>query len=86
MVPKNDGSDETEDIERWQQADDSLEIMCLEYMKNGDMLHFMTRVGGAGIPVPNKILWKVFICRKCVVHARDAKICYHLNAARSLTE
>lgn len=73
MVPKNDGSDETEDIERWQQADDSLEIMCIEYMKNGDMLRFMTRVGRVGMPVPNRVLWKIFICRKCALHAREAK-------------
>lgn len=64
MVPKNDGSDETRDIERWQEADDYLEIMCLEYMKNGDMLHFITRIGSAGIQVPNQVLWKIFICRK----------------------
>ena len=65
MVPKNDGSDETEDIERWQQADDSLEIMCLEFMKNGDMFRLIARLGSAGIPVPEKVQWKIFICRKC---------------------
>ncbi|POS69267.1 hypothetical protein DHEL01_v212339 [Diaporthe helianthi] len=62
MVPKDDGTDETEDIARWDEADNSLEIMCIEYMKNGDMLGFMTRVGSAGIPVPNHVLWKIFIC------------------------
>jgi hypothetical protein len=64
MVRKNDGSDETEDIRRWQQADNSLEIMCIEYMKNGDMLRFMARVGRTGTRVPNKVLWRIFICRK----------------------
>ncbi|KAG8162278.1 hypothetical protein KVR01_008043 [Diaporthe batatas] len=66
MIPKGDGSDETESIAQWEEADNSLEIMCIEYMKNGDMLGFMTRVGSAGIPVPNRVLWKIFICRKWV--------------------
>lgn len=64
MIPRSDGLDETENIARWDEADNSLEIMCMEYMKNGDMLGFMTRVGSAGIPVPNNVLWKIFICRK----------------------
>ena len=72
MVPKNDGSDEARDIERWQEADDSLEIMCLEYMKNGDMLRFIARVGSAGIQIPNQVLWKIFICRKLATDARDS--------------
>lgn len=70
MVPKNDGSDETEDIENWQQLDNSLEIMCLEYMKNGDMFRFLARIGCFGTHVPNQVLWKIFICRKCAIHAR----------------
>lgn len=70
MERKNDGSDESKDIENWQQLDDSLEIMCIEYMKNGDMFRFMARIGSIGTQVPNKVLWKIFICRKCVVHAR----------------
>lgn len=69
MVPKNDGSDESKDIESWQQLDDSLEIMCIEYMKNGDMFQFMARIGSVGIRIPNQILWKIFICRKCAIHA-----------------
>lgn len=72
MVPKNDGSDETEDVENWQQLDDSLEIMCLEYMKNGDMFRFMARIGSVGTPIPNQVLWKIFICRKCACHS-DSK-------------
>lgn len=72
MVPKNDGSDESKDIERWQQLDNSLEIMCIEYMKNGDMFRFMARIGSVGTQVPNKVLWKIFICRKCVIRVRDS--------------
>lgn len=71
MVPNNDESDESKDIENWQQLDNSLEIMCIEYMKNGDMFRFMTRIGSVGTPVPNKVLWKIFICRKCVTHIQD---------------
>lgn len=70
MMPKNDGSDETKDVESWQQLDDSLEIMCLEYMKNGDMFRFLARIGRVGTQVPNQVLWKVFICRKCAIHAQ----------------
>ncbi|KAG6360795.1 hypothetical protein INS49_011862 [Diaporthe citri] len=62
MVPKDDGSDETEDIESWQQLDDSLEIMCIEYMKNGDMFRFLARIGRVGTIIPNQVLWKIFIC------------------------
>lgn len=65
MVPKNDGSDETQDIESWQQLDDSLQIMCIEYMKNGDFFHLLTRIGRVGADVPNTVLWRIFICRKC---------------------
>lgn len=71
MERKNDGSDKSKDTESWQQLDDSLEIMCIEYMKNGDMFRFMARIGSVGTQVPNKVLWNIFICRKCVVHARD---------------
>ncbi|KAJ0117223.1 hypothetical protein J7T55_003633 [Diaporthe amygdali] len=71
MQPKNDGSDETQDIQRWQQADNSLEILCLEYMKNGDVLHFLMRVGSLGMYVPNKVLWRIFTClvKACVAMA-----------------
>lgn len=84
MVPKNDGSDESKDIENWQQLDNSLEIMCIEYMKNGDMFRFMTRIGSVGTPVPNKVLWKIFICCKCHPYSRRHSTCC-LDSMRSLT-
>lgn len=68
MVPKNDGSDETQEIQSWQQLDDSLQIMCLEYMKNGDFFHLLARIGRVGTDVPNTVLWRIFICRKCPTH------------------
>lgn len=46
------------------QIDDNPDLLTLEYMKNGDMWGFINKVAGAGERVPNKILWKIFFCRK----------------------
>lgn len=53
-----------QDVARWAQIDGNQDIMTLEYMKNGDLWGFIKKLALAGQTVPNKVLWKIFICRK----------------------
>lgn len=56
----------TADRDRWRRMDRNDDMLTLEYMKNGDLWGFIRKVSMAGQRIPNKILWKVFICRKSV--------------------
>lgn len=62
LMDTDGASDDARD--RWAQIDGNEELLTLEYMRNGDVWGFLKKVAGAGERVPNKILWKIFFCRK----------------------
>lgn len=65
LMGDNPGAQPSEDARQsWAEIDCNLEILTLEYMKNGDMWGFIKKVAWAGERVPNKVLWKIFFCRK----------------------
>ncbi|KAI0389030.1 hypothetical protein F5Y17DRAFT_450521 [Xylariaceae sp. FL0594] len=36
--------------------------VLLEYMENGDLLTMWERIWRAGVPIPNRLLWKIYLC------------------------
>lgn len=39
--------------------------LILEYMPNGDVFDLRERFHHAGVPIPDEVLWSIFLCREC---------------------
>lgn len=48
----------------WDPIDSDPTMLTLEFMKNGDMHHFIAKLAKANESVPQPILWRIFFCRE----------------------
>lgn len=67
------GDDHQALADQWRHIDDDSTMLTLEFMRNGDLHHLITKLAKTGGSVPQPVLWRILFCRESCSPACLAK-------------
>ena len=59
-----EGADLRASADQWQHIDEDRTMLTLEFLRNGDMHHLISKLAKHDDAVPQPILWRIFFCRE----------------------